>query len=221
MLPLSVTHWQFLGLVGGVVAWILTMVTAGLNDWRLWYVSDTSVITSGLAWVGIWRACFYSHTLDQMEFCHTISIGDGFVPVEISVAQVLMVVAMICGLAGSISAALAMRMAYFSVESRDHIRELFLAAGSLYVLTGLSSLVPLLWNMSSVLSNSSIDFPADFFLPAAPTSQQIGAAIGVGIFASVMIIIVGLLFLSSCHTPRGSVCCTQILRHHFIIFLLD
>ncbi|XP_071368616.1 claudin-34 [Centroberyx affinis] len=188
-------HWQFLGLALGVVAWILTMITAGLNEWRLWYVADLSVVTSGVAWVGIWRACFYSHALPEMEFCRSIGIADGFVPVEISAAQALMAAAIVCGLAGNISAAFAMRMVYFSVENRGHIRLVFSVTGALYVLTGLCSLVPLLWNMSSVLTNSTIDFPPDFLLPAAPVSQGVGSAIGVGIVASVLIIISGLLFL--------------------------
>ncbi|XP_056133903.1 claudin-34 [Lampris incognitus] len=189
-------HWQFLGLVVGFVAWILMMVTAGLNEWRLWYVADVSVITSGVAWVGIWRACFYSHTLPKLEFCHSIDITDAFVPVEIAVAQVLMALALICGLAGNLSAAFAIRMVYFTMDRReDHIRLVFSVAGGLYMLTGVCCLVPLFWNTNSVLTNGTIVFPPDFFFPAAPVRQEVGSAIGVGIFASALIIVSGLLFL--------------------------
>ncbi|KAI4794383.1 hypothetical protein KUCAC02_032098 [Chaenocephalus aceratus] len=93
-------HWQFLGLTFGVLAWILTVATTGLNEWRLWFVSDVSVVTSGVAWVGIWRACFYSHALPVIENCRSISISDSFAPAEIPVAQVLMVSALVCGLLG-------------------------------------------------------------------------------------------------------------------------
>ncbi|KAK2835912.1 hypothetical protein Q5P01_016396 [Channa striata] len=192
-------HWQFLGLVLGFLAWILTMTTAGLNEWRLWRVEDTSVITSGVAWVGIWRACFYSHTLPKLENCWSISIWDSFIPVEIPVAQVLIMLAVTCGLVGNISAAVAMRMAYFSLEDRRNIKPAFVLAGSLYVLTATFALVPLMWNMSSVLNNSTIDFPPDFHLPAAPVSQQVGSAIGVGIFASILMLISGLFFLCYCY----------------------
>lgn len=188
-------HCQFLGLVAGILAWILIMTTTGLNEWRLWHVSDVSVITSGVAWVGIWRTCFYSHALPRMENCHSIAISDHFAPAEIPVAQVLMVLALICGLVGNITAAVAMRMVYFSVEDRRNIRLVFLLAGTLYVLTGVFCLVPLGWNMSSVLNNRTIDFPPEFHLPAAPVRQQVGSAIGVGIFASILMLISGLLFL--------------------------
>ncbi|KAM7013297.1 claudin-34 [Tautogolabrus adspersus] len=188
-------HWQFLGLIGGVLAWILIMTSTGINEWRLWHVEDVSVITSGVAWVGIWKACFFSHAFSSMETCQSISISDPFIPTEIPVAQVLMVLGMICGLAGNISAAMAMRVAYFSLEDRRNIRLLFLLAGTLYVLTGGLCLVPLVWNMTSVLNNRTIDFPPEFYLPAAPVKQQVGSAIGVGILASVMMLISGLLFL--------------------------
>nr|XP_046248522.1 claudin-34 [Scatophagus argus] len=188
-------HLQFLGLIEGILAWILIMATVGLNEWRLWHVADESVITSGIAWVGIWRVCFYSHVLPKIENCQSISIADHFVPAEIPVAQVLMLLGVICGLAANISAAVAMRMVYFSVEDRRKIRLVFMLAGTLYVVTSMSCLVPLGWNMNSVLNNSTIDFPPEFHLPTAPVRQQVGSAIGVGIFASILMLISGLLFL--------------------------
>ncbi|XP_022614838.1 claudin-34-like [Seriola dumerili] len=189
-------HRQFLGLVAGFLAWIFTMTTVSLNEWRLWHVDDVSVITSGVAWVGIWKACFYSQVLPETENCRSISISDSFVPVEIPVAQVLMVLAVVCGLVGNVSGAVAMRMVYFSLEDRSSIRLVFMLAGTLYLLTGMLSLVPLVWNMSSVLNNSTIDFPPEFHLPVPPVRQQVGSAIGVGILASVLMLISGLLFLS-------------------------
>lgn len=188
-------HSQFLGLVLGFLAWIFIMITAGLNEWRLWQVDDVSVITSGVAWVGIWRACYYSQVLPQVETCRSISISAPFAPTEIPVAQVLMMLAVISGLAANICGALAMRLAYFSVKKRRKMRLLFPLAGLLYLLTAGICLVPLLWNMTSVLKNNTIDFPPEFRLPSAPVRQRIGSAIGVGIFASILVLSSGLLFL--------------------------
>lgn len=188
-------HLQFLGLIAGFLAWILIVATSGLNEWRLWRVADVPVITSGVAWVGIWRACFYSQVLPKPENCQMIAISDSFAPVEIPVAQVMMVLAMICGLAANIVAALAMRMVYFSVEDRRNMRLLFTLGGILYLLTSVLCLVPLLWNMNSVLNNNTIDFPPDFHLPPAPAHQQIGSAIGLGLFSSTVILVSGLFFL--------------------------
>ncbi|KAM4574335.1 claudin-34 isoform 1-T3 [Fundulus diaphanus] len=188
-------HLQFLGLVIGVLAWLFILTTIGINEWRLWYVDDVSVITSGVAWVGIWRACFYSHVLPETENCQSISISDIFLPPEIPLAQVLMMLAVISGLLGNIGAAVAMRMAYFSVEDRRNMRMGFVLAGALYLVTAVFSLVPLLWNMSSVLKNSTIDFPPEFNLPAAPVRQSVGVAIGIGIFSSILMVVSGAIFL--------------------------
>ena len=91
-----------LGLMVGCGGWILTMVTAGLNEWRVWYVSDVTVVTSGLAWVGIWKACFYSHALPTLEVCRSMGVSEGFVPLEISMGQVLVMLAVAVGLAGNV-----------------------------------------------------------------------------------------------------------------------
>ncbi|KAG7276282.1 hypothetical protein CRUP_015605 [Coryphaenoides rupestris] len=147
-------HVQFLGLVVGCVAWILIMATAGLNEWRLWYVPDaTAVVSSGVAWV-----------------CRHMDAEAGFVPSDIVVARVLH------GAGGGLRAA-------------------FAAAGSLYVLTGACSSVPLVWSITAVLANHSIDFPPEFQLPPAPAQQRVGSAVGVGMVGAVLILLCGLTFL--------------------------
>lgn len=188
-------HPQFLGLVVGFLAWILIMITSGLNEWRLWEVEDVSVITSGVAWVGIWRACFFSQVLPEVETCQSIDISAPFAPPEIPAAQVLMMLAVISGLAANICGAVALRLAYFSLKRRRNMRLVFVLAGVLYLLTAGMCLVPLLWNMASVLKNNTIDFPPRYRLPAAPVRQSFGSAIGVGLCASGMILVSGLLFL--------------------------
>uniref|UniRef100_A0A8C6TVY4 Claudin-34 n=1 Tax=Neogobius melanostomus TaxID=47308 RepID=A0A8C6TVY4_9GOBI len=188
-------HWQFLALISGFLAWILTLSTAGLNEWRIWLVDNTTVINSGVAWIGVWRACFYSHVLSEIEFCQSLSISESFLPVEIKLAQVLMMLAVIVGLIGNMAGANAMRMAYFSMEDRSKIGFAFLLAGTLYLLAGVSSLLAVAWNMNSVLNNRTIAFPPEYQFPAAPVRQKVGSAIGVGLFASTLMLLSGLLII--------------------------
>ena len=192
-------HKQFMGLLMGCVAWIITMAATGINEWRLWYVQDTAVVSSGVAWVGIWRACFYSHALARFEFCRHMDISASFLPPEIAAAQVLMVLAIVCGLAGNMAAAYAVRMVYFSVTRRKRLRLAFAVAGSLYVLTGVCSSVPLVWNITSILANQSIDFPPEFHIPSAPARQRVGSAVAMGMAGSLLIVLCGLMFL--CYRP--------------------
>lgn len=194
-------HFQFVGLVLGFVGWIITACISGVNDWRIWYVDDKSTITGGLAWVGVWRACFNSHVLGSSEFCKSISLTDSFTPPEIAAAQILCMTAIGVGVVANLLAGYAVRNAYFGFDD-GHVRLAFVVAGSLYWLTAACSLVPVLWNMSSVLANLTIDFPSDFYLPPAPLKQEIGPGIGFGIGSSVMLIISGLLLLCFKHPGK-------------------
>ncbi|XP_037105660.1 claudin-34 [Syngnathus acus] len=192
-------HWQFLGLLIGCLAWILTMATAGMDEWRLWHVNPdnlTSVITSGVAWVGIWRACFHSHALPKMENCQTMAISDSFVPVEIRVAQVLMVLAALGGLMSNVAAVRAVRRVYFSLERRGSVRGVFILAGALYLLTAVLVLIPLVWNAGAVANNATIPFPPRFRLPAAPAGQRVGTAVMMGFLGTVLMLVSALLFLA-------------------------
>ncbi|XP_026780534.3 claudin-34 [Pangasianodon hypophthalmus] len=194
-------HWQFFGLVLAVLGLILTAATSGMDDWRVWYVDDMSVITSGMAWFGIWRACFYSSVLDTAEFCRSISITDSFIPPEIAAGQVMCMMAIPVGIAANLVAGYAVRRAYFNIDG-GHIRLFFSSAGALYFLTATCSLIPVIWNMSSVLENRTIDFPPEFLLPPAPYKQELGLGIVMGIGSSVLLIISGLLFLSYRQTRK-------------------
>ncbi|PWA14478.1 hypothetical protein CCH79_00011142 [Gambusia affinis] len=160
-------HRQFLGLVFGFLAWLFIVTTTGINEWRLWYVDDVSVITSGVAWVGIWRACFYSHVLPEAEYCRSIGVSDIFAPAEIPSAQVLMMLAVVTGLLGNVSAAVAVRFAYFSVEDRRNMRLSFALAGALYSVTA-----------------------------------SVGAAIGMGMFASILMLVSGVIFFCYRHSSQ-------------------
>lgn len=192
-LPQTV-HWQFAGLVLGFVGWIMTASISGVNDWRIWYVDNQTVITGGLAWVGVWRVCFNSHILDSAEICKSISLTDSFTPPEIAAAQVLCMVAVGVGVLAILVAGYAVRNAIFGVNNR-HVRLTFVMACSLFWLTAVCSLVPVFWNMNSVLTNLTIDFPPDFYLPSTPVKQEVGSGIGIGIGSGCLLIASGLLLM--------------------------
>lgn len=182
----NTAHLQFVALIFSFLAWIFIMASAGLNEWRLWHVANATAVASGVAWVGIWRACFYSHDLDEVENCRGFSVSDSFLPPELVAAQVMMMLAAVVGLIACMCGAYAIRLALFSVEDRRNIRPAFLLAGTLYLLTSVLSMVPLGWNINSILLNRPINFPPEYNLPAAPYAQYIGSAIAVGLMASIV-----------------------------------
>nr|XP_046175814.1 claudin-34-like [Oncorhynchus gorbuscha]XP_046175815.1 claudin-34-like [Oncorhynchus gorbuscha]XP_046175816.1 claudin-34-like [Oncorhynchus gorbuscha] len=192
-------HPQFVCLWLSTVGWALTAVTLGLIQWRVWQVADLTFITSGEAWVGLWRVCFYSHTLVtsgfRVMYCQSMALSDSFTPPEVATAQVLTLLGLVVGFCGNAAAVYALRSVYFGPEKPTPIRRAFAVAGTLCLLSAVCFLIPLLWNLNSVVTNQTIAFPSNFHMPPAPVTQNAGAGIGVGIVGSFMMIVSGVIFI--------------------------
>uniref|UniRef100_A0A665W4R2 Claudin 34 n=1 Tax=Echeneis naucrates TaxID=173247 RepID=A0A665W4R2_ECHNA len=191
-------HTQLCGLWLSCMGWALTAVALGLVQWRVWVVSDREFISSGVAWVGLWRVCFNSHILVtpgfRVMYCQFMSLTETFTPPEIVAGQILMVLSLLVGLCANAGGVYALRNAYFGVEKNPSIRLLFYAVGALLMLAAAMSVVPLLWNLSSVATNQTIRFPPEFKMPPAPDSQHVGNGVWVGLVGTVMMVVSGLLF---------------------------
>lgn len=148
--------------------------------------------------MGIWRACFNSYTLVTPSFrvmhCSSIGLTNTFTPPEIVTAQVLVLLALFVGVLGIASGIYALRNIYFGLAKSSQIRLAFFAAGALCLLAAVMSLIPLLWNLSSVTTNQTISFPPEFQMPPAPDSQSVGSGIVVGMLGAVLMIISGIMF---------------------------
>lgn len=192
------THAQLAALWLACVGWTLTAVALGLIQWRVWQVADREVISSGVAWVGIWRTCFNSQTLVtpglMVMHCKYISLTEAFTPPEIAAGQVLMLLSLLVGLGGNAAGVYALRNVYLGIAKTLLIRVAFSTAGALYLLAAVMSLVPLLWNLNSVLTNQTINFPAEFKMPHAPESQRVGGGIAVGMVGAILMIVSGIIF---------------------------
>ncbi|XP_068612726.1 claudin-34-like [Brachionichthys hirsutus] len=191
-------HAQLGALWLGLVGWTLTAMALGLIQWRVWLVSDREVISSGVAWVGIWRACFHSYTSVspglRILHCQDIGLTGTFTPPEIRTGQVLMLLSVIVGLCGNAGGVYALRNVYFGLRKTPPIRLAFIIAGVLCLSAAVMSVVPLLWNLSSVVTNRTIKFPPEFKMPPAPDSQHVGYGIGVGMVGTVLMVVSGITF---------------------------
>lgn len=191
-------HAQLVALWVSCVGWTLTAVALGLIQWRVWLVADTEVVSSGVTWVGLWRACFNSHASVTPGFrvmhCRYIGLTEAFTPPEVAAGQVLMVLSVLVGLCGNTGGVYALRNVVLGLEKSSPVRLSFLAAGALCLVAAIMALVPLVWNLTSVATNQTIRFPPDFKLPPAPTSQQVGSGIGVGMVGAVLMILSGVVF---------------------------
>ncbi|KAK5874868.1 hypothetical protein CesoFtcFv8_027416 [Champsocephalus esox] len=187
-------HSQLLALWLSCVGCTLTAVSLGLIQWRVWLVSDREVISSGVAWVGVFRACFNSHTLVtpgyRVMHCRSISLTEDFTPPEIAAGQVLMLLSLLVGLCGNAGGVYTLRNVYFGMGKNSPIRLTFLTSGALCLMAATMSLTPLLWNLNAVVTNQTIPFK----LPPTPDSQHVGRGIWMGLVGTSFMIVSGILF---------------------------
>ncbi|XP_059580371.1 claudin-34 [Alligator mississippiensis] len=196
----SSSHLQLAGFAFGTVGWILCMISMGLVEWRVWHVDNTTIITSGVAWVGIWKVCFisYLHISPGLkeQFCHKFNNYEAFIPHEIYVAQGLLLAAMVIGALALGSTVIALRNIYMGILYTSKISRFFLAGGFLYIVASLCVLVPVSWNFYAVTHNQSIPFPPPYYMPSSPEAQEVGAAIPVGIISAILLMMSGTFSLS-------------------------
>lgn len=193
-------HVQFVALWSAFIGWTLTAVALGLIQWRVWLVPSSDVITSGVVWVGLWRTCFHSHTevTDGLAImkCNSIRLTEAFTPPEVAAGQVLMLLSLLVGLCGNAGGVYAMRNAYFGTNEYSCVRLGFVVTGAFCLLAATTSLIPLLWNLSSVVANQTIHFPPEFRLPQAPESQHVGCGIWIGMVGAALTAVSGIVFSS-------------------------
>uniref|UniRef100_A0A8C9FUM2 Uncharacterized protein n=1 Tax=Pavo cristatus TaxID=9049 RepID=A0A8C9FUM2_PAVCR len=127
---IGTSHLQLASFALGTIGWILCTVSMGLVEWRVWHVDNTTIISSGIAWVGIWKVCFisYIHVSPGYEeqFCHKFSGYDSSIPGEIYAAQGLLVIAMVMGLLGLTATICALRNIYMGISRKTPITRFFL-----------------------------------------------------------------------------------------------
>ncbi|KAF5905141.1 claudin-34-like [Clarias magur] len=128
-------------------------------------------------------------------YCQRMQLTDAYTPSEIAVAQVLMLLAFILGFFGNSSVIYGLRNIYFGVDETRSITLAFSFGGGLLLFAGVTSLIPLFWNLNAVVTNQTINFPPNFNMPPAPYDQYVGLGIAVGIFASILVMLSGTVFL--------------------------
>ncbi|XP_025038913.2 claudin-34 [Pelodiscus sinensis] len=196
----STSHLQLAAFAFGTIGWILCTISMGLVEWRIWHVDNTTIISSGIAWVGIWKVCFisYLHVSSELkeQVCHKMNDYETSIPREIFVAQGLLLVAMVVGALGMASTIFALRSIYMGILYKTQIIRFFLAAGFLYLTASVCVLIPVSWNFYSVVHNQTISFPPSFYMPSCPVAQEVGGAIPVGIISVILLMMSATFSLS-------------------------
>ncbi|KAM4815708.1 claudin-34 isoform 1-T2 [Thomomys bottae] len=189
---------QVAGFAVATVAWILSSISMGLVEWRVWYMDNPSLSYSGIAMVGMWRVCIYHHdnNSSKVKMCHQYTYYDTFLPPDIRVSQHLLLATNILGLFGRALVILALRNVYLGILQKNVTYNPFVISGILNITACGCVLAAVLWNYYSITNMAGIDFPPSFHVPFKPNSQELGSAILVATVAAFLFLLSGTSFLS-------------------------
>ncbi|XP_070461050.1 claudin-34 [Equus przewalskii] len=213
ILLINSAHCQVAGFAVATVGWILSTICMGFAEWRVWYMNNTSLLPSGLARVGMWKICIYYHAENfyRATSCYHYTYCDTFLPLDIRIAQNLLLIASILGLLGKASITFALRNVYMGILRKNATCNAFVASGILNIAAGVCISVAVTWNYHSVMNEEEIAFPPYFYVPFKPDAQEIGNAIIVACLAAFLMLLSGLCFLSY-KFPLDSHVCPEILE---------
>ncbi|XP_063160390.1 claudin-34 [Candoia aspera] len=188
---------QLCGYLLSILGWIMCITSTAVDQWRIWHVENEAGIPSGLVWIGIWRIC-YKHGTDSKDTilnCEEFTEDYKNLPIEIFLAQDLMSLACIMGAVAISFMSFALWNVFKTITQKTFLLTFFSLGGILNLLSGIMVLIPVSWNLYSVLHKAEIQFPEVFQMPVSPKAQQVGAAIYIGYVAAALFLLSSFLIL--------------------------
>nr|XP_046149446.1 claudin-19-like [Oncorhynchus gorbuscha] len=141
--------FQVLGLSLGVMGWCLENSGTRSHSWRVHSHSQT-VTTNNWQFEGLWMTCAAT-SLGSVE-CQRYKTVLGL-PVErhIQACRALMIIALLLGLASIIVSVRGLKCTEIGSTSEQAKGEIILSGGSLFILSGLSTLTAVSWYAARVV----------------------------------------------------------------------
>ncbi|XP_013927805.1 PREDICTED: claudin-2 [Thamnophis sirtalis] len=184
---------QLVGYLLGLLGLLGTIITTMLPNWRVSSYVGSSIVTSVGFSKGLWMECAVQSTgITQCDIYNSLLS----LPIDLQLAQALMATSIAIGFLAAILSVAGMRCTIFSQGSpaKDKVA---VVGGVIFVLGGLLSFIPVVWNIHVILR--------DFFNPLVPDSMkyEIGEALYLGILSSLISLLGGAILCASC-PPRES-----------------
>lgn len=195
-LLINSANCQFAGLIIATVGWILSTMSMGFAEWRVWHMNNASISPPGVALVGPWKVCVYHSTsyFDRATPCHHYPYLDTYLPRDIRAAQHLLLAASILGLLGKVSVVFALRNLYLGIRSAT--RHPFAVPGIVNMAASACIAIAVIWSYYSMMNDEGISFPPPLSIPFKPDKQEMGNAMIVACLAAFIMMLSGLFHLS-------------------------
>ncbi|XP_028626928.1 claudin-34-like [Grammomys surdaster] len=193
----SANH-QIRGFALATIAWILCSTSMGLPECRIWYLEEPMVSSPSTAFIGMWRACICHHVdnSSHQRVCHHYTYHDALVPLDIRLAQHLLLVANIIGLVGTVCAVFALQQLYTEKLQKNHDCNPFLLSAVLNAVASTFIFLAVMCNYSSVPRKEGVGFLPALQMPLFPYAQRAGSAMGVASVSAILFLLSAIIFIS-------------------------
>lgn len=192
----SVNH-QIRGFALATLAWIMCSTSMGLPEWRVWYLEEPTVSSPSMAFIGMWKASI-CHPVDNSSHhrvCQHYTYHDALVPLDIRLAQHLLLVANIIGLVGTVCAVFTIQQLYTEKLEKNDDNPFVLSA----VLNAVAStfiFLAVMCNYFSVPSKEGLSFLPSLEMPLFPYAQRAGSAMGMASISAILFLLSAIIFIS-------------------------
>lgn len=177
-----------LGTALAIIGWVMAIVVCALPMWKVSAFIGQNIVTAQTNWVGIWMSCVVQST-GQMQckvYDSMLALGS-----DLQAARALCVISILVGVVG-ILLAMAGGKCTNCIEDDSAKAKVGIAAGVIFIISGLLCLIPVCWTANSVIQ--------DFYNPVVASSQkmEIGASLYIGWAAAALMMIGGGLLCCTC-----------------------
>ncbi|XP_063287346.1 claudin-2 [Pelobates fuscus] len=179
---------QMVGYVLSILGLTGTVIATVMPSWKVSSYIGASIVTAVGFSKGLWMECAsFSTGITQCDIYNSM-LG---LAADTQAAQALMITSCVFSVLASMFSVFGMRCTIFSQGSPGKDK-LAVAGGALFILGGILSLIPICWNLHSILQ--------EFYNPLIPDAVkfEIGPALYLGILASILSVLGGAILCASC-----------------------
>ncbi|KAL6061464.1 hypothetical protein STEG23_034784 [Scotinomys teguina] len=144
---------QLGGFAATILGWILCSASMGLPRWRVWGFRESMDSKPSMTLVGMWKTCVYhqesNSTIDRV--CYPYTYQDTFIPLDIRVAQHLLLVSSFLGVVAIVFIIVALWKLYSGKLRKKGIHNPFIFPGILNIIAGSFVFLSILYNYLSIV----------------------------------------------------------------------
>lgn len=179
---------QLIGISMSVIGWFMVIVVCALPMWKVTAFIGANIVTAQTIWQGMWMNCVVQST-GQMQ----CKVYDSMLalPQDLQAARAMIIISILTGIFGVFLSIAGGKCTNCMEDERSKARAC-IAAGVLFIISGLLCLIPVSWSAHTTITN--------FYNPLAIASQryELGASLYIGWAAAALLLMGGGLLCWNC-----------------------